>query len=81
MQGDPEPVPQEFRQNQARKPGPGTQIRQALGAFWNQGDQLRGIPEVPPPQILERFGGDQIVTKVPVQEQFRVALEAGQCFT
>lgn len=40
VQGRPNPVPQKFRQDQARESGPGTQIRQGSGLFRNQGGQL-----------------------------------------
>lgn len=81
MQGHTDPVPQQFRQYQARKPSPGTQIRQSLGIFRNQGCQLRGIPEMPPPQIFQRLWGNQIVTGVPIEQEIGVPRQAPQRFT
>jgi len=81
MQGDLNPVPQQFRQDQAWKTGPGPQIRQGSGIFGHQGRQLGGIPEMPPPQILQGAWRHQIVAGIPVQQQIGIALEPGQCFT
>ena len=81
VERDLDPVPQQFRQDQARKSGAGTQIGQAPGAFRNQWRQLGGIPEVPPPDIVQRLGRNQIVPRVPIQQKARIALEAAQCFT
>ena len=81
VERDLDPVPQQFRQDQARKSGAGTQIRQGPGAFRNKRRQLGGVPEVPPPEIVQRLGRNQIVSRVPIQQKARIALEAAQCFT
>ncbi len=80
-QSYPNPVPQQFRQHQARKPRSGAQIRQGSGGGRNQGRQLGRIPEMPPPKVFQGTRGNQIVAGIPVQQKVRVALEAHQCFT
>ncbi len=77
MQGDSDPVPQHFRQHQAGKPGPGTQIGQGAGFRRHQGCQLGAVPEMPPPQIVQRAVRHQIVAAVPIPEEIGVSLQPG----
>ena len=72
---------QHFRQDQPRKAGAGAQIGQSTGLSPDQGHKLGGIPEVAVPDIVEGFGGNQVMTGIPVGQNIRIGLEMGQCFT
>ena len=80
MQGDGEVRPHR-RQHQAGKAGTGAQIGQAAGGFGDQGDQLGGIPEMPPPKVGQGASGHQIMPGIPVLQQIGIKLQPGQCFT
>lgn len=80
-EGDRNPVPEQFGQNQPWKPCSRTQIHQSLGRDGNQGGQLGGIPEMAAPKIVQGPFGNQIVTAVPIPQQVRVIFQPFQCFT
>ena len=81
IEGHGDPISQHLRQDQARKAGAGAQIGQRSGFWRDEGRKLGGIPEMPPPDILQGAGGNQIMAGVPVLEQAGIGLQPGQCFT
>ncbi len=72
---------QHDRQDQAGKAGTATQIDQASGVFVNKRQQLRGIPYMAPPDLLQGIGGNEVHPDIPIGEKSDEQFQPRQCFT
>src|SRR5438552_3213970 len=69
------------RQNQTGKTGAAAEIDHAPRAIGDERLQLRGIEDVPAPQIDEGISADEVDARRPPDQQRGVRLEPGKCFT
>ena len=80
-QGNGNPAAQHLRQDQPRKAGAGAHIRQGASFGGDEGGELGGIPEMPPPKVIQGASGDQIMQGIPFAQDPGIGLQPGQCFT
>ena len=71
----------QFCQHEPRKAGAAAQVDERSGIFGDVFRELGAVPDMPPPDVCERTGRDEIVAAVPVLQHPDIGLQAGQCFT
>ena len=75
------PLAQHRRQHQSRKAGAATKVHQAVCRFRHEAHQLRRVPDMALPDMLERVLRNEIVPRIPFGQQPDIGLQPEECFT
>ncbi|HEY3779304.1 MAG TPA: hypothetical protein VGL35_14730 [Rhizomicrobium sp.] len=74
-------ISQQKREDETRESRTGTEVHQTAGGQWHEIQELRGIPDVAAPHLVQRTSRDEIVAGTPGLEKRDEPFQAFLCFT